>query len=116
MFYSIYFFFELKSEVPFGTSKLSSFFSKSQSKTPHFLLQRDVKQSELIGKLGLNPNHCSIPMEKVFFLQMFAPKQTFDRIFFTPRNSPYSLVLLKADFSARRLQRIIDTEEIHTEL
>ena len=47
---------------------------------PHFLLQRDVKQSELIGKPCLNPNHCSISMGKVFFLQIFAQKQTFDRI------------------------------------
>jgi hypothetical protein len=44
-------------------------------------MQRDVKQSELIGKPGLNPNHCSIPMEKMFFLDIFARKQTFDRIF-----------------------------------
>ena len=55
-------------------------FSKYKSKTPHSLLQRDVKQSELIGKPGLNPNYCSISMEKVFFLQIFAQKQTFDRI------------------------------------
>jgi hypothetical protein len=52
------------------------------------LLQRDVKQLELIGKPGLNPNHCSIPVKKVFLLQIFAQKLTFDRIFFTPRNSP----------------------------
>jgi hypothetical protein len=38
---------------------------------------------ELIVKPGLNPNRC-IPMEKVFFLQIFARKQTFDQIFFTP--------------------------------
>ena len=56
-------------------------FSKYKSKTPHFLLQRDVKQSELIGKPGLNPNHSSIPMQKVFFLHIFARKQTFDRTF-----------------------------------
>jgi hypothetical protein len=28
-----------------------------------------------------------MPWKKVFLLQMFAQKQTFDRIFFTPRNS-----------------------------
>jgi hypothetical protein len=43
-------------------------------------------------------------MEKVFFLQIFAPKQTFTEFF---HFSKLSLVLLKADFPARRLQRII---------
>jgi hypothetical protein len=80
MFYSIF----LKSEVSFGTSKLLSFFFEIQKQNFSLLLQRDVKQSELIGKPGLNPNHCSVPMEKLFFLQTFAQKQTF----FIPRNSP----------------------------
>jgi hypothetical protein len=54
-----------------------------QKQTPHFSLQRDIKQSELIEKPDLNPNHCNIPMEKVFFLQIFAQKQIFDRISFS---------------------------------
>jgi hypothetical protein len=33
-------------------------------------------------------NHCSFPIEKVFFLQTFAQEQTFDWIFLTLRNSP----------------------------
>ena len=81
MFYSIRIFFELKSEVSFGTSKFRHFV-KIQKQTPHCLLQRDViKQSELIRKPGLNPNHCSIRMEKAFYLQIFAQQQTFDREF-----------------------------------
>ena len=73
-------------------------FSKYKSKTPHFLLQGDVKQSELIGKPNLNPNYCSMPIEKVFFLHIFA--QTFDRIF-----SLFETLL--SPFPSRRLQRII---------
>jgi hypothetical protein len=86
MFYSI--FFGLEEQGFLLHVQTFVIFSKYKSKTPHFLLQRDVKQSELMGKHGLNPNHCSIPMEKVFFLQIFSRKQTFDRIFFTPQNSP----------------------------
>jgi hypothetical protein len=86
MFYSIYFLVERRGFLRHVQTFV--IFSKYKSKIPYFLLQRDVKQLELIGKPGLNPNHCSIPMEKVFFLQIFARKQTFDRIFFTPRNSP----------------------------
>jgi hypothetical protein len=41
----------------------------------------DEKQSEQIGKPGLNPNQIEVfpefPDEKVFFLQIYAPKQTF---------------------------------------
>jgi hypothetical protein len=80
MFYSIFF----KERSFLRHVQTFVIFSKYKSKTSHFLLQIDVKQSELIGKPGLNPNHCSVPMEKVFFLQTFAQKQTF----FIPRNSP----------------------------
>ena len=54
----------------------------------------------------MNRNHCSIPTEKVFFLQVFARKQTFDRIF-SLLETRISSFKLKADFPARRLQRDI---------
>jgi hypothetical protein len=80
-------YFELKSEVSFGTSKLRHFFKIQKQNSSLFAAER-FKQSELIGKPSLNPNHCSIPMEKVLFSQIFTRKQTFDRIVFTLRNSP----------------------------
>jgi hypothetical protein len=59
--------------------------------------------SELIGKPSLNPNHCSILMEKVFSSIFLLTNKLLTEIF---HSSKFSLVLLKADFPARRLQRI----------
>jgi hypothetical protein len=43
-----------------------------------FTADMDVKQPELIGRNHAGMNHCSFPIEKVFFLQTFAQEQTFD--------------------------------------
>ena len=77
MFYSIF----IRVEGRGFLRHVETSFFKIQKQNSPFLLQRHVKQSELIGKPGLNPNHNSIPMQKVFFLHIFARKQTFDRIF-----------------------------------
>jgi hypothetical protein len=76
MFYSIFYLVEERGFLRHVQTFV--IFSKYKSKT---LLQRDVKQSELIGKPGLNPNHCSIPMEKVFFLQIFLENKRLTEFF-----------------------------------
>jgi hypothetical protein len=64
MFYSIVFLVEVRGFLRHVQTFV--IFSKNKSKSPYFLLQRDVKQLELIGKPGLNPNIVAFPWKKCF--------------------------------------------------
>jgi hypothetical protein len=60
----------LKSDISLGTSKLRHFFQNTKGKSSLFAAER-CKTVGTNWKHGLNPNHCSIAVEKVFFLPKF---------------------------------------------